>query len=154
LLERDDIRACPESARRLVGHGRIEPFFIEVGAYRSLSTPAFRLLPEISSSRPATTAASPPNETAIQGMRKSSHMPTGRGEFLSPSTRNSTSWRLFAGSSARGPCVSWVSARAGRVRSAQKFSRGTVQGSRPVRLSLQGCLEQEFGQWGNTAAAK
>ena len=31
-LERDDIRACLEYAHRLVGHERIEPLFIEVGA--------------------------------------------------------------------------------------------------------------------------
>lgn len=31
-LERDDIRACLEYAHRLVGHERIEPLSIEVGA--------------------------------------------------------------------------------------------------------------------------
>ena len=31
-LERDDIRACLEYAHRLVGHERIEPFSIKVGA--------------------------------------------------------------------------------------------------------------------------
>lgn len=31
-LERDDIRACLEYAHRLVGHERIEPCSIEVGA--------------------------------------------------------------------------------------------------------------------------